>query len=119
MVSSTGENVRRLLVVAFNYIKNRNITALKKITNQALHFAPLRLRNPPDAKAQPTQSRPARPVITPTTQLPNEYPQMQGRVQPCTCSPQPDHQNHKQTAEQRPPIASFASLRYAFIPLSR
>jgi len=41
---------------------------------------------------------------------------MQCRVQPCTCSPQPD--NH-QTAQQRPPVASFASLRYAFIPLRR
>jgi hypothetical protein len=119
MVSSTGENVHRLLVVAFNYIKNRNITALKKITNQALHFAPLRLRNPPDAKAQPTQSRPARPFITPTTQLTTEHPQMQCRLQPCTCSPQSDRQKHNQTAQQRPPIAPFASLRYAFISLRR
>ena len=48
-----------------------------------------------------------------------EHPQMQCRVQPCTCSPQADQQSHKKTAQQRPPFASFASLRYAFIALRR
>jgi len=74
-------------------------------TGAALRFAPF---------AQPAQ----RP-IPPDHPAQPDHPQMQCRVQPCTCSPQPDHQSHKQTAQQRPPIAPFASLRYAFIPLSR
>ena len=37
-----------------------------------------------------------------------DHPQMQCRVQPCTCSPQANHQSNKQTAQQRPPIAPFA-----------
>ena len=48
-----------------------------------------------------------------------DHPQMQCRVQPCTCSPQANHQSNKQTAQQRPPVAPFASLRYAFISLRR
>jgi|GEM_PF-2123608 len=43
---------------------------------------------------------------------------MQRRVPPCTCSPQSDHQIHKQTAQQLPPVASFASppLRFHAAP---
>ena len=74
-------------------------------TGAALRFAPF---------AQPAQ----RP-IPPDHPAQPDHPQMQCRVQPCTCSPQLDHQSHKQAAQQRPPIAPFASLRYAFIPLSR
>ena len=42
------------------------------------------------------------------------HPQMQCWVQPCTCSPQSDHQIHKQAAQQRPPFAPFASLPLRF-----
>ena len=73
-------------------------------TSTALRFAPF---------AQPAQFH---PTIPPSS---NPHPQMQCRVQPCTCSPQPDRPTHKQTAQQRPTVAPFASLRYAFIPLRR
>ncbi|MGB7511431.1 MAG: hypothetical protein WBP54_09120 [Pelodictyon phaeoclathratiforme] len=114
MVSSTGENVHRLLVVAFNYIKNRNITALKKITNQALHFAPLRLRNPPDAKAQPdtippspTRHHPDHPA--PERVSANAVPSTALHLLTSTLPPEP--QTNRSTAPANRSIR-FTSLRF-------
>ena len=81
------------------------ITNPTHTTPQALLSASLRLRS---------LTRPH-----PDHQAPTDHTQMQCRVQPCTCSPQPDHQSHVQTAQQRPPIAPIAPLHYAFIPLRR
>ena len=54
-----------------------------------------------------------------TTQLRLSIRKCSAGYSPALAPLNPDCQIHKQTAQQRPTVAPFASLRYAFIPLRR